>query len=477
MTFRTKHAFSDDVLGDHDGIALAGLIRDGQLTSGEVIEAAIKRAETIEPSINAIVVDDFDRARDRAMTSLSGAFTGVPTFIKDMTDTEGLPTRFGSDALYRSAPAKRTHRIAQQMFDMGMISIGKSTMPDFGFTPSTEFPNAEPTRNPWNLDHSVGGSSGGSAALVAAGVVPIANAADGGGSIRIPAAACGLVGLKPTRGRMPKAQSAEPFVGLVTDGVVTRSVRDTALFIAEAERLDPNKKLPSVGHVQRPLERSLRIGVFHDPPTDAEIDDVVKREYDAAADLLTSLGHEVEPTDLPINEQFADDFITFWSFLAMMVSSTSRFLIDSTFDKSRLTDVMKGLGKQSFGRLHKLPGAISRLRRSHQDYSAVFQDFDVVVSPTVAQRTPPIGYLGTDLPFDVLFPRVEQWACFTPYANATGGPSISLPLGFDGPTNLPVGIMFSADLGNEKLLLELALQLEQASPWRLLSGQAASPAV
>jgi amidase len=181
--------------------------------------------------------------------------------------------------------------------------------------------------------------------------------------------------------------------------------------------------------------------------------------------------------ELPITEQFAEDFITFWSFLAWLVSSTSRFTIDSTFDKSRLTDVMTGLSKQSFRRFHKVPGAIARLRRTHADYSSIFKDWDVVVSPTVAQLTPPIGHLGMDLPFDVLFPRVEQWACFTPYANVTGGPSISLPLGFDEPTNLPVGIMFGANLDNEKLLLELALQLEQAAPWRLVSGAAASPAV
>lgn len=363
------------------------------------------------------------------------------------------------------------------MLDMGLIAIGKSTMPEFGFTPSTEFPASEPTRNPWNLDHSAGGSSGGSAALVAAGVVPIANAADGGGSIRIPAAVCGLVGLKPSRGRLPKAQAAEPFVGLVTDGVVTRSVRDTALFIAEAERLDPNKKLAKVGHVERPLNRSIRIGIFTNPPTAATLDDVVTREFEAAVELLTSLGHEVEPMELPITGQFAEDFITFWSFLAWLVSSTSRFNIDSTFDKSRLTDVMRGLSKQSFRRIHKLPGAIARLRRCHVDYSAIFNDIDVVVSPTVAQLTPPIGHLGMDLPFDVLFPRVEHWACFTPYANVTGGPSISLPLGFDEPSHLPVGIMFGADIGNEKLLLELALQLERAAPWRLISDAVTSPAI
>lgn len=469
MTIRTTHAFSDDVLGRHDGVAIAKLIRDGKLSSKEVTDAAIARAEKMEPSIAAIVVDTFDRARDQASRPLSGAFAGVPTFIKDMTDVAGVPTRFGSDALYRSAPAKKNHKIAQQFYDMGMVVLGKSTMPDFGFTPSTEFPDREPTRNPWNLDHSVGGSSGGSAALVAAGVVPIANAADGGGSIRIPAAACGLVGLKPTRGRLPTAQAAEPFVGLVTDGVVTRSVRDTAQFMFESERQHANPKLTPIGQVDRPLDRPLRIGVVSEPPTSAVIDDVVKRELNSAIALLNSLGHATEPVDLPIDDQFADDFITFWCLLALLVSSTSKLLMDSTFDKSRLTSVMKGLRQQSFRRLPKVPGAIARLRRSHVAYSAMFKDFDLMLCPTVGQRTPPIGYLGMDLPFETLFPRVEQWACFTPYANATGAPSISLPLGFDEPTNLPVGIMFSAELGNERLLLELALQLEQAAAWRQLS--------
>ena len=465
--FRSAHAFVGDILDRHDGVAIAEMVRAGEVSAAEVIEAAITRAEQIDASIGAIVVDDFARARHQAADPLSGAFAGVPTFIKDMTDVAGLPTRFGSASLQTSKPKSKTHRIAQQMFEMGMISIGKSTMPEFGFTPSTEFPNGPPTRNPWNLDHSVGGSSGGAAALVAAGVVPLANAADGGGSIRIPAAACGLVGLKPTRGRMPAAQTEEPFVGLVTDGVVSRSVRDTALFMAEVERLDPNGKLLPIGHVEHPLERPIRIGTYYEPPTNAQVDEVVKREFDATCELLATLGHQVEPVELPITDRFAEDFITLWSLLAWLVASTSKFMIDSSFDKAELTDVMRGLARQR--RLHKAPGAIRRLRRSHREYSSVFENVDVVVSPTVAHRTPPIGHLGMDLPFDVLFPRVEKWACFTPYANATGGPSISLPLGFDEPTNLPVGIMFGAAHGNEKLLLELALQLEQAKPWPILA--------
>jgi len=473
MSVRSAHAFCDDVLGRHDATALAELIRRGEISTAEAIEAAIARAQAVEPSIGAVAAEDFDRARAAARQSRDGAFAGVPTFIKDMTDVAGLPTRFGSEALEQAAPAKKTHKLAQQLFDMGTINLGKSTMPEFGFTPSTEFPNGTATRNPWNLDHSAGGSSGGAAALVAAGVVPIANAADGGGSIRIPAAACGLVGLKPSRGRLPASQTNEPFVGIVTDGIVSRTVRDTATFLAETERMHPNPKLMPIGSVDAPLDRPLRIGAVRTPPTEAEIDPVVSREFEAVIQLLESLGHDVEPIEIELPEHFVEDFITFWSLLAWLVASTSKWTINKSFHKSRLTDVMRGLARQGRQRLRKAPGAIRRLRHSTADYSAKFDTMDLMVSPTVGQLTPPIGHLGMDLPFDVLFPRMREWACFTPYANATGGPSLSLPLGFDEATNLPVGILFSADIGRERLLLETALQLEQAAPFRQLEWQVA----
>jgi len=462
------HAFTDDVLGNGDAVEIALRIRRGNITAIEAIQAAINRANAVDPHLAAIAIEDFERARNTQIPDGSAAFAGVPTFVKDMTDVAGLPTRFGCATLNNRAPARKTHKIAQQLFDMGMVSIGKSTMPEFGFTPSTEFPDAPPTRNPWNPNHSAGGSSGGAASLVAAGVVPIANAADGGGSIRIPAAACGLVGLKPTRGRISPAQSAEPFVGLVTDGVVTRSVRDTALFYTENEKLYQSRKLPGIGPVDRPLERSLRIGVVTKSPTGAELDSVTRRELDSCVRLLENLGHKVEPYDLELDDQFTEDFISFWSALAFLVAATSRWTLGPEFDRSKLADVTQGLARQGKSRLWRLPGAIRRLRNSHQQYSEQFTSMDVMLCPVVGQLTPEIGHLGMDLPFDTLFPRVEQWACFTPYANATGGPVISLPVGFDEPSNLPVGMMFSADTGQDRLLLELGLQLEEAAPWKTI---------
>lgn len=468
MTISTASAFTDDVLGRHDGVAIARLIRDGEVSASEVIEAAIERANRVEPTLGAIVVDSFESARRRAGEPLSGAFAGVPTLVKDMTDVAGLPTRFGTAALENSPPVKRTHATAQQLFDMGMICLGKSTMPEFGFTASTEFVDRPPTRNPWNLDHTPGGSSGGSAALVAAGVIPIAHGSDGGGSIRIPASCCGLVGLKPARGRLPLSQGREPLLGIVTDNVLTRSVRDTALFMAEAERLAPRRGFIPIGHVEQPLERSLQIAAVSGKSLDGPVDAVVKREFELALKLLESLGHHVTPVELPSTEQFAEDFQNFWCLLAYMAVSTSKRRIDSSFDRSRLTDFVRELAGHMPRCLPKLPGAMIRLRRSWRRCAGLYSQFDILVSPTVGQRPPAIGHLGMNLSVEVLMQRMRQFACFTPAANATGAPAINLPLGFDAETNLPIGIMFSANLQQERLLLELALQLEAAQPFRSL---------
>ncbi len=468
MTLSTASAFTDDVLGRHDAIAIARLIRDGAVSAAEVVEAAIERANQVDPTIGAIAASCFETARRQSGNRVNGPFGGVPTVIKDMTDVVGMPTRYGSAAFENSTPVKRTYHTAEQLFEMGMICLGKSTMPEFGFTASTEFLDRSPTRNPWNLDHTPGGSSGGSAALVAAGVIPIAHGSDGGGSIRIPAACCGLVGLKPTRGRLPASQGREPFVGIVTDGVLTRSVRDSALFMAESERRTPQSAFTPVGHVERPLERPLRIAAVSGEALVGRLDHIVNREFESTLKLLESLGHHVEPFELPSTEQFAEDFQNLWRFLAWMAVSTSKRRIDSSFERSRLTDFVKGLASELPGRLRKLPGAVLRLRRSSRRCALLYSQHDVLVSPTVGQRPPLIGHLAMDVPPELLMQRMRQWSCFTPIANATGAPAINLPLGFDAETNLPIGMMFSANLQHERLLLELALQLEVAQPFRML---------
>lgn len=467
--FRSVHAF-DDEIGRLDAVATAEAVRAGQLHPREVTESAIARVLALDPTLRGVAAPDYDRALAASSGKATGPFAGVPTFIKDMIDVAGLPTRQGTQALENAAPAKKTEPLAAQMFDMGMVCLGKTTLPEFGFTPSTEFPHDEPTRNPWNLGHSAGGSSGGAAALVAAGAVPIAHAADGGGSIRIPAACCGLVGLKPSRNRLlqPVGTRRMP-VQVVCDGVVTRSVRDTALYFAEAEKRFRNPKLEPVGHITEPLARSLRIGAVIDTPSGIAVDAVTRRTFEEAVALLEDLGHRVEPMAPPVTAQMGDDFIHYYGLLAFSVSRAGKVLFGADFDKAKLTDLTHGLAAQFVKDIVRTPGAILRLRRSTHEYAKVFERYDLVLSPTVGQVTPPIGRLCMSLPFDVLFPRVIEWCGYTPLANATGAPSISLPLGFDAERNLPVGMLFGAAMGKESLLLKLALQLEQARPWRSLA--------
>ncbi len=470
MSAQSVHAFANDALAQDDAVALSERIRAKEIRSEEAVAAAVSRAQAVEPRINAVAADCYERAMGQAATPPAGAFAGTPTFIKDMIDLEGLPTRFGSLGFPKAAAASRTDPYAQQMLDMGMIALGKSTMPEFGFTPSTEFPDREPTRNPWNLERSAGGSSGGAAALVASGVVPIAHAADGGGSIRIPAAACGLVGLKPSRGRLaPSASTAHQVVGIVVDGVVTRTVRDTALYYAEAEKRFKNPRLPAIGHVDRPLDRPLHIIATTNSPALGELDAVTLREFEATVELLASLGHQVELRDLPIHPNYPEDFRTYWSLLAFGLLKAGKRIVHPQFEAEHVTDFTKGLAAYFKPRWSRLPGAVYRLRKSAASYGELFQQTDLVLTPTTGQLTPKIGHLAMNLSTEVLLPRSEEWARYTPYANGTGAPAISLPLGHDAATNLPVGMMFGANHGEERLLLELALQLEHAKPWPKLA--------
>ncbi len=475
MTPRTVHAFRDDALGDHDSVALAAMVVAKEVSPGELAAAAIERAERVEPQLNALVLECFEQASEQADRLPDGAFRGVPTLIKDMSDLTGFPTRWGSDALAQAAPADHDAPEVAQLLAMGMNVLGKTSLPEFGIICSAEYPEDPPTLNPWNLDHTPGGSSSGSAAMVAAGVVPIAHAADGGGSIRIPAAACGLVGMKPSRGRIVEDPAAKVLpVRVTSHGVVTRSVRDSWAYLAAAERDFAPKGLARIGPLGRPVEGSLRIGCVSETSTGAVLDEATRRVQRETVELLESLGHHVEQLGNPISEALADDFILYYGFLTLMIRTGGPKLLDPSFDRSALTPVVRGFGDHCRRNLAKLPGAIRRLRASTGQASRLFIRNDIIITPTVGQVPPKIGHLDTALPYDELLPRVAEWACFTPWNNVTGLPAISLPLGHDDPTNLPVGMMFHAGNGNERLLLKLALQLEQAQPWRSIAATAAA---
>jgi amidase len=265
----TSHGFSNDALGEDDAVGVAERIRKRVVSAREVVAAAIARARLVEPSLCAIELETFEAALASADLHTQGPFAGVPMFVKDAIDVRGLPTNMGSRAL-RARPAEKDERFTEQLWSQGLVCLGKSKMPELGFNASNEFVGAPSTRNPWNTEYSTGASSGGSAALVASGVVPIAHGNDGGGSTRIPAAACGLVGLKPTRGRLVVSNAARHLpIQIICEGVLTRSVRDTAQFYAAAEQFYRNEKLEPIGSVTTPSARRLRIGLVltgeHDP--------------------------------------------------------------------------------------------------------------------------------------------------------------------------------------------------------------------
>jgi amidase len=244
-------AYCDDVLEVKDGIELAALIAAGEIQASEVVEAAIARAQSVNPALNAIATETFAQARSQPNEPKAGLLAGVPSFIKDTDHVKGVPTLMGTRAL-PNKPADVSSNFVEQFLSVGLVSLGKSTLPEFGLTATTESAATGSTHNPWNPEYSTGGSSGGSAALVAAGVVPLAHGNDGGGSIRVPAACCGLVGLKPSRSRLADTAGAKKMpINIVCHGVISRSVRDTAAFYAEVEKHYRNTDLPEIGLVQQ----------------------------------------------------------------------------------------------------------------------------------------------------------------------------------------------------------------------------------
>ncbi|WP_404369128.1 amidase [Marinobacter sp.] len=461
------HAFTDDALGSHDATALAELIRKGELSVREVTRAAITRAQKMEPALCGIATDNFREILTLDRPPVNGVFAGVPTLVKDNSHVQGLPTCHGSLAV-SPRPQRENGLFVKQYLAQGFVCLGKSTLPEFGFNASTEPVHARPTVNPWNPAYSAGASSGGSAALVAAGVVPIAHANDGGGSIRIPAACCGLVGLKPSRGRLVDSEAARSLpVNVIGEGVVTRTVRDTATFFAGSERSYSNHRLPEIGEVKGPGDARLTIGVVFDSLNGHQTDAETRSTVENTARLLESLGHRVMPMPIPVRDSFPDDFALYWGMLAFAVKSTGRKTLDPSFDRRRVDALTHGLARMFRKKFYRLPAVLWRLRRSYHDYSQGMKGYDAVLTPVLGHTTPEIGYLSPEVPFDTLFERLTSYACFTPLANATGAPAISLPMGRD-QRSMPIGVQLMANHGQERVLLELAHELEAAAPWPLL---------
>jgi amidase len=462
------HAFGDDALGTHDAVGLVEALHAGQVSIPEVVEAAIARAERVQPQLSGIAHRAFDRARREAQVPRAGYFAGVPTWVKDNVDVAGMPTMDGTDA-WSPRPARKDGDFARMYLATGLLPLGKSQLSEYGFSPSAEHPRLGAVRSPWDTGRTAGASSAGSAAMVAAGVVPMAHANDGGGSIRIPASVNGLVGLKPTRGRLAQdATFRQMPIRIVSDGVVTRSVRDTAAFFREAEKVYRALHLPPIGDLTRPGRRRLRIAVHTEGVGRVATPEVAELTMKTAR-LLEELGHQVEQVDPPVEETFPDDFLLYWSTLALLLVRSGRRVHGPSWDPGRLDNLTGGLARHARRRLHRLPGAFRRLRRTRQASEAYFQTYDVALTPTLATETPEVGWLDPTQDYDLVMDRILDWVAFTPLQNASGDPAISLPLATT-VSGLPQGMMFAAASGREATLIELAYELEEAVPFAAITA-------
>ncbi len=456
---------ADDALGSSDMVELLGRLERREVNAAELRDAAQQRAAAADAALNALtaVVSQPRAQADPARAPLAG----IPTVVKDNEYLAGLPTLQGSWAA-PDTPARRNAPFVAQLLALGLDPIGKTALPEFGLTATTESSRHGATRNPWDTSRSTGGSSGGSAALVAAGVVPIGHANDGGGSIRIPASCCGLVGLKPSRGRLVDYPEIDQLpINIITQGVVTRTVRDTARYFAAAERSYANPDLPRVGHVRDPSRRRLTIGVVTDYE-DRPISEDTAAALRGAMSLCEALGHRVVEVPFPFSRRDGRDFLRYWALLAYSLQTFGGRVLGEPFDGARTEILTRGLSRLLATVAERVPLSLWRLRReARHDWHRPTPDghtFDALLTPVLAHEPPPIGWLGPDVDYRTHMARLLRYAGFTAMNNVSGTPAISLPLG-RSRSGLPIGMQFAAPVGEERRLLELALELEEAQPW------------
>ena len=465
-----------EVLDGHDAMALAELVRSRRASPTELLEAAIARAEALNPRFNFMAQKHYDFARKAIAQGLpQGPFTGVPWLLKDLNTYLAGELTEGGSRFYKGYRATVTSELARRHQAAGFVIFGKTTTPEFGLTGTTENKLTGDTHNPWNFEHSSGGSSGGSAAAVALGVLPAAHATDGGGSIRIPASCCGLFGLKPSRGRVPMGPlRTEGWGGLSTHHAVTHSVRDSAAILDATCGVEPGSRygapspqgsfLSQVGRKPGRLRIALMLDPFAHSPVDPECAEAAR----AAARLCEGLGHHVAEA-APKIDAGAIGFATFAVIgpsIAADIEDRAKLLgikpDDSVLEPITLAfaEVGKSLSARDFVR------ANNNLQTAAITMAQFMENYDVILSPLLA--APPIKLgrinLSPDCDFQTFGQRVSQYSPFAQIANMTGQPAMSVPLAMSN-AGLPIGVQFLGRYGEEALLLRLAAQLERAAPW------------
>jgi len=458
-----------------DATAQADLVRRGEVSPKELTEAAIARIEAVNPQLDAVIRTRFDAARQEADGDLpDGPFRGVPILFKDLGCTvAGEPTAFGVGAM-RDLPWPVTSYLAEQFRAAGFIALGRTNVPELGTTVTTEPRSFPPARNPWDTGHSTGGSSGGSAAAVAAGLVPVAHANDGGGSIRIPASECGLVGLKPTRGRVSQGPlTGESWAGGVADGAITRTVRDAAgLLDAISGRMpgEPYYAPPLPGPLVHEVGADpgqLRIGMLDRPDGEEFLDDQECRAAVAgAALLLESLGHHLEPS--APEAMFEPEFGRHFNAIIAADAEALFRGFEELLGRPIGDDEIEGRNA-AYRHMGRKLGAVDYLesRAWFETWArwmaAWWEDHDLLLTPTLGAPPPELGWFTAAGP-EQEGPRVGSFIPYTAQFNMTGQPAITLPLHWT-PGGLPVGVQLVAPYGREDMLIRVASQLERAAPW------------
>ncbi len=465
-----------DDYSTYDGVGLAELVRKREVTPAELVEAAIGRIERRNPKINAVVFQALDEARAAAAGPLpDGPFRGVPFLIKDLLITAAGWPRTSGSRFCRDVVDAEDSGLMRRYRASGAIALGKTNCSEFGIAGTTEGQLHGPCRNPWSLDHIVGGSSGGSAAAVAAGIVPMAHGGDGRGSIRIPASCCGLVGLKPTRDRIPDLPDGYDFAqGFVVQHVITRTVRDCAVMLDVTGQPEPGspyaippKERPYAEEVLRAPGR-LKIAWSSLTANGRPIHPEVQAALEATVALLEGLGHALTPRDLPVDQramwgaQNAFSGANFAAGMRQMMADMGREPEGEDFEPLTWASWKGG---QRAGGMDAMADA-QKLRVLARQALQLYEDFDVLLTPTLAAPPPPIGYLSpvTNAPRDI-GRRNGEFFPFPGVANMTGQPSISLPLAWS-EAGLPMGMMFTARYADEATLVRLAAQLEKEAPWK-----------
>ncbi len=463
-----------------DALGQAERVRRGELTPAELVEAAIARIEVLDPKLGALVTPQLERAREAARSQPArGPLGGVPFLLKDLgANHAGDPCYYGMRAL-REAGWREPQEswFAAQLREAGLITLGRTNTPELGLLPTTEPTAFWPSRNPWRPSHSPGGSSGGSAAAVASGMVSVAHASDGGGSIRIPASHCGLVGLKPSRGRSSFGPAlGERWLGFAVEGFLSRSVRDTAVCLDQV-----SGSMPGDPYTAPPLRRPLREEVGADPgrlrigwmtqaPRQGELHADCAAAARAAAQLLESLGHHVEES----HPAALDDPAAVKGFAGVVFAATARALDawgEAIGRPLGPEDVEPGTWQLAEGgRTLSAPELLEAVATNHRLSRSIAgwwqeQGFDLLLTPTCAAPPPPLGHFaieGGDVGRSVA--RAVAYSAFTSPFNVTGQPAVSLPLHWNAE-GLPVGVQLVAAFAREDLLVRVASQLERAQPW------------